>query len=172
MHIQYKGEVVQRLVKLVLLLYCVEWLTLRLLFQYDSVSGFYVFRAERFPFWSDKLEWIKNAVFQCKTLFVSWKPIKGHVATCHRDAQGVSRSQSESQSWVCMSVGETVVGFRSGVGWRRDAETGSDSRYHQLQTSPVIPQRGGPVLYQRPWNSAEKFQLLKGLFDIFMKRLV
>lgn len=71
-----------------------------------------------------------------------------------------------------MSVGETVVGFHSGVGWRREAETGSDSRYHQLQTSPVIPQRGGPVLYQRPRNPAEKFQLLKGLSDIFIKRMV
>lgn len=61
------------------------------------------------------------------------------------------------------------LGFTEAWGAQTGVETGSDSRYHRLQTSPVIPQQhGGPVLYQAP-ETAENFSFscLGGLFDTF-----
>lgn len=107
-----------------------------------------------------------------------WKLMKGHVSSCH-DVKGVyvrvSQTQTESQSWVCMAVGETVVGFHSGVGCAercRDRLWFPVSSTSNLPCDTAAPRR--PCIVPRPWNSAEtkpNFQLLKGLFDIFIKRM-
>lgn len=85
-----------------------------------------------------------------------WKLMKGHVSSCHCDVKGVCVcvcvrlrlrvSHECAWRWV-----RQWLGFAAAWGEQKGAETSSDSRYHQLQTSPVIPQQhDGPVLYQDP----------------------
>ncbi len=77
--------------------------------------------------------------------------MKGHVSSYRRDVRNASVcvrlrlrvSHECAWQWV-----RQWLGFEVAWGAQRGAETGSDSRYHQLQTSPVIPHHlGGPVLY-------------------------
>lgn len=81
----------------------------------------------------------------------------------------MSDSDRESVMSVHGGGGKTVVRFHSGVGSAQaGAEMGPDSRYHRLQTSPLIPERpGGPELCVKTLKlcSEVSFQLFRGLFD-------
>lgn len=83
------------------------------------------------------------------------------------DVNAMCEHASDSNRESVMSVhGGGWVAQRRGM-HRQVAVTGSDSRYHWLQTSPAIPQPlYGPVLYQDP----EITQVLRGLFDTLRVR--
>lgn len=91
----------------------------------------------------------KNITFYCSS---PWKAMKGH-----RDVKGVCENAWESERECVMSV-RGGGWFHSGVGRRQVPVTGSDSRYHWLQTSPSHHSRTTAP------NCTKTLKFLKGLF--------
>lgn len=93
------------------------------------------FHSQGFPFDSVRLDASHTAVRQNKTMFGS---VKADERSCSfmslwcKWCMCVCQTQTESQSWVCTSVGEMVVGFQSGVG---RGERRRDGLWFPLSTS-------------------------------------
>lgn len=142
--------------------YWVNWLALWLLFEYSrtcfhsQVSGL---QSTGLSIMKWKVRVDRIAVFHCKTRFVSLHcSLKADERSCIFMSPWCNRCMC-----VCVRLRLRVshecawrwvrqwLGFAAAWGAQRGAEMGSDSRYHRLQTSPVIPQQhDGPVLYQDP----------------------
>lgn len=122
--------------------------------------------------WQVRVAYI--AVFQWKTSLASLQfSLKADERSlwCKR-CMCMCQTQTESQSWVCMAVGEAVVGFHSGVGC---ADRCWDGLWFPVSSTSNLPcdttaTRRPCIVPSVCWEL--EFQLFKGLFDTFIKWMV
>lgn len=138
-------------------------------FYFHFTSSNQIFHSE-VNSWSKSL-WLYRNKCLCSSPL---KLLKGHVASCDVKAVCVCVTLRLRVSHECAWRGvRRWLGFVAAWGEKSAVETGSDSRYQELQTSPVIPQHpDGPVLSRNSAHKKLEFQLLRGLFDIFDKKLL